>query len=498
MDGGCRASLRLRGFHDGKMFDTVQLYWPYILALLGAVIGIPAAIHAAMTKDDVRAAIGWVGIILLSPILGAAIYLVAGINRIRRSSIGNRKSRSEVQAVADEEPGVAFDGIPAEPRFKALKTLGDDVSPFWLTTGNRIEMLRSGNETYPAMIAAIEKAERSIALSSYIFDNDPAGRRVADALIAAAKRGVEVRVLIDAVGARYSRPSIVGRLREGGVPVKLFLGRIIGLRLPYANLRNHRKIMVVDGTVGFTGGMNIRQQFIADHATPEPHRDIHFRVNGPVVAQFLAVFADDWYFARRERLEGAAWRTGPFEEDGTSTARVIFSGPDTRLDATHAMIMGAAAVARHSIVIASPYFLPDLQIVGALAVAARRGVEVDIVIPAANNLRLVDYAMTAQLDQVIDPGCRVWRAAGTFDHSKLLTVDGTWSLVGSSNFDTRSLRLNFEFDMELFDPAFARRIEEHLRTRIASGEEETIATLRGRAFWKRLRNRVVWLASPYL
>lgn len=480
------------------MYATLQEYWPYILFTLGLAIGIPAAIHAAMTKDDVRAAIGWVGIILLSPILGAVIYAVAGINRIRRETIGKSKSSDEVQAAAGAEPGMGFDAIHAEPRFQAIKTLGDRVSPFWLTAGNDVETLEGGDETYPAMIAEIDAATRFVVMSSYIFDNDAAGRQVADALARARRRGVEVRVLIDAVGARYSRPSIRRQLRDGGVPNRLFLGNIIGFRLPYANLRNHRKIMVVDGRVGFTGGMNIREGFVTSAENREPHRDLHFRVTGPVVSQFFAVFADDWYFVAKERLDGKVWRTATPKLSGSSIARVIFSGPDTRLDATHAMVMGAAAVARHRLMIASPYFLPDLQIVGALASAARRGVEVDIVIPAANNLRLVDYAMTSQLDQVIGPGCRVWRSDGPFDHSKLLTVDGTWSLIGSSNIDTRSLRLNFEFDMEIFDRDFAAGIEAHLRRRIEGGQEETLVTLTGRPFLKRLRNRIVWLASPYL
>lgn len=480
------------------MYATLQTYWPHILFALGLLFGIPAAIHAAMTKDDVRAAIGWVGVILLSPVLGAIIYAIAGINRIRRDTVGKTRNDRQVESKARSEPMHALPPIPPRSRFDAMKTLGDRVSPFHLLPGNTIEFLHGGDETYPAMIKEIDAARRYVVMSTYIFDNDEAGRKVADALGRAVARGVEVRVLIDAIGARYSRPSIRQRLRDANVPNRLFLGNIIGFRLPYANLRNHRKIMVIDGRVGFSGGMNIRQGFVTSAQNPEPHRDTHFRLTGPVVAQIFAVFADDWFFIHRERLEGPVWQTEESSAQGSSIARVICSGPDDLLDATHAMVMGAAAVARERLLIASPYFLPDLQLVGALASAARRGVEVDIIIPSSNNLRLVDYAMTAQLDQVIAPGCRVWRAAGPFDHSKLMTVDGAWSLVGSSNMDPRSLRLNFEFDIEIYDPAFAAQIERHLRARIASGQQETLATLKGRSFYRRLRNRIVWLASPYL
>lgn len=183
---------------------------------------------------------------------------------------------------------------------------------------------------------------------------------------------------------------------------------------------------------------------------------------------------------------------------GKSAARCIVSGPDSYLAATHTMVMGAISVARHRIAICSPYFLPDQQLIGAIGVAARRGVEVDIVIPAANNLRLVDFAMTAQLDQVVAAGCRVWRTRGTFDHAKLMTVDGNWALLGSSNLDPRSLRLNFELDMEVFDADLVAGLDAHISARMGDAWQETLETLGARPFWKRLRNRVVWLASPYL
>ena len=479
------------------MTETTASAWPLLLAIASAAIGIAAAIHAALTKDDVRAAIGWVGIILLSPLIGASIYAVAGINRIRRRSIGNRRIRME-DRVSGMRGMTSTMPPDAERRFHSLHVLGDAVSPFPLASGNLVEPLAGGDEAYPAMIAAIATAERHVALSSYIFDNDPAGREFVASLSAARRRGVEVRVLVDAVGARYSRPSIGSALRPESIPIEYFLGNIVGFRLPYAQLRNHRKILVVDGETAFTGGMNIRAGFTTSHAGRDPDRDMHFRLRGPVAGHLLAVFADDWFFETGEKLEGDPWKAGAATAAGDSFARVVVSGPDSRVAATHAMIMGALAAARERVAICSPYFLPDQQLVAALAVTAMRGVAVDIVIPAANNLRLVDFAMTAQLDQVIAPGCRVFRAAGPFDHAKLLTVDSRWAYVGSSNVDPRSHRLNFEIDVEVFDADFARRMERRIDERIADSHEVTLTALRSMPLVKRLRNRVVWLASPYL
>ncbi|SMC59107.1 cardiolipin synthase [Rhizobium sp. RU36D] len=481
------------------MFEVLSNYWPHVLAALSVLMGGVAAIHAAMTKRDVRSAIGWVGIIILSPIVGALIYTVAGINRIRRASKMLRRARHPGLWKVLSQYVVATGEIEAQfgRRFAALKVLGDRVAGHSLTSGNRIEILASGDETYDAFAKAINAARHSVLLETYIFDRDAAGLRIADCLVAAHRRGVEVRVLIDAVGARYSVPSIVGYLRERGVTTASFNGQVIlGLRLPYANLRTHRKILVVDGETAFMGGMNIRAGFTG----PDRLHDTHFRLSGPVVADVQAVAAEDWAFETGETLTGEAWAVSvDCEEPGTKPyMRAVVSGPDTNLETNHKTLMGAFSVAETSIRIMSPYFLPDNILLGALATAARRGVTVDILVPANNNLAIVSHAMTAQFEQILRDGCRIHRVQGPFDHSKLATVDGQWSFVGSSNLDSRSLRLNFEVDVEVYDPAFAEAVDARIRHALEHAEAVDLDTLRQRPFLVRLFDRVVWLASPYL
>ncbi|SFB81872.1 cardiolipin synthase [Bosea sp. CRIB-10] len=485
------------------MWEILSAYWPHILGFASLVLTVVAASHAAMTKDEVRAAIGWVGVIVLSPIIGPLVYAVGGINRIRRASIVSQRrhgfgalSKAQTFEVSDAE--VAGD---VGRRFAALKTLGDKATRRHLKTGNAIAVLRTGDEAYAAMIAAIAAAQRSIILETYIFDRDPLGLRIADALIAAHGRGVTVRVLIDAVGARYSVPSIVGHLQKGGVPVDVFNGNIIvGLRLPYANLRTHRKLLIVDGLVAFAGGMNIRQGFTTEFAGEAAGHDTHFRVEGPVVEDLFGVAAEDWRFASGEELAGDAWAVTPqvATQGPTVLMRAVASGPDASLETNHKLLIGAFSVARTSIRIMSPYFLPDRELISALVTAARRGVAVDIVVPDVNNLVLVDRAMRAQFDQVLKDGCRIWRATGSFDHSKLLAIDGSWAYVGSSNLDARSLRLNFEIDLEVLDESFTRGIEERIDAAIARSRPVTLKELRARPFPLRLLDRMLWLCSPYL
>ena len=486
------------------MFETLSTYWPHILVALSIVLGVPAAIHATMTKEEVRAAIGWVGVIMLSPVVGPLIYAVGGVNRIRRKTLN--LSREGLLAagwhhmaeydVSNEHVQVAYGGALA-----AMQRLGDAVGRCKLTSGNRIALLSTGDEAYAAMLAAIDTAERSILMETYIFDRDGAGERFVAALSAAVARGVAVRVLIDAVGARYSIPSIVSDLRQANVPVDVFNGNIVmGLRLPYANLRTHRKILIVDGSVAFTGGLNIRAGFCTEFSGEAAALDTHFRLTGPVVSDLFRIACEDWRFSGGDNLSGEAWQIVPPPDapDSGMLARVVPSGPDKSLETNHRMLMGAVSVAKRHIRIMSPYFLPDRELISAIVTAARRGVEIDIVVPSANNLKLVDLAMTAQFDQLLKYGCRIWRASGAFNHSKLTVVDGAWSYVGSSNIDPRSLRLNFEVDIEVVDPDFADLIGNRIDAALSQAREVKLEDLTARPFAQRLVERITWLGSPYL
>ncbi|WP_139977040.1 MULTISPECIES: cardiolipin synthase [Brucella/Ochrobactrum group] len=486
------------------MFDLVSHYWPHILFVLSVVLGAIAAIHATMTKEEVRTAIGWVGVIVLSPIVGAVVYAIAGVNRIRRSTLTHQRANmGKIALYHLSHFDTTNDLVRATfgRQFGAMKILGDAVSLYDFTSGNSIEMLETGDDAYAAMLDAIGRAERSIMLETYIFDRDGIGEKFADTLGDAVRRGVEVRVLVDAVGARYSFPSIVKLLKDKGVAVDVFNGNIIiGLRLPYANLRTHRKILIVDGKIAFTGGMNIRAGFVRLIAGDAVAFDTHFKLKGPAIADLFHIASEDWRFATGELLTGEAWKIAPPENPpGTGTlVRVVGSGPDKNVETNQRMMMGAFSIAEQHILIMTPYLLPDRELISALVTAARRGVSVDIVVPGVNNLKLVDRAMRAQFDQLLKDGCRIWRASGAFNHSKLMTIDGAWSYVGSSNIDPRSLRLNFEVDLEILDHDVARQVEERIGKVIEESREVNLARLKNRPFLERLLDRIIWLGSPYL
>ncbi|WP_044890399.1 cardiolipin synthase [Myxococcus hansupus] len=470
-----------------------------MVAALTVLISVLASAHAVLHKRDVRAAVAWVGLAWLVPVLGGVLYVLLGINRIRRRARSLMLKEEHGRFLPAPEVAPMKAEALSQPHPEAaplapLVRLGDAVVGVPLLPGNRITVLESRRDAYPAMLEAIDAARVSISLCSYIFDNDLAGRRFVEALGAAVQRGVEVRVLVDAVGSRYTWPPILGRLRRAGVRAARFLPSLMPYRLPFANLRNHRKLLVVDGRVGFTGGMNIRKHFWpGEHAAV----DLHFRVDGPLVGQLQETFAEDWAFTTRERLSGEAWFP-PLSAAGGVLARGIADGPDEDFETLRTVLLGALATARTSVRIITPYFLPDTALITALSVAALRGIQVDILLPEKGNLPVVQWATYAQLWQVLRPGCRIFLTAPPFDHTKLMVVDGVWSLIGSANWDPRSLRLNFEFNVECYDAALASELEGVIAARLRNARPLTMAQVDARSLPARLRDGLARLLSPYL
>ncbi|HEX7053113.1 MAG TPA: cardiolipin synthase [Burkholderiales bacterium] len=469
------------------MRDVVDLAFAAAV-LVAAVV---ASAHAVLYKRESRSATLWLAVVWLLPAIGALLYLTIGVNRVERRATRLRRRmvrhRTEAQ-FPSSEPG---------RHFTPLARLVGQVVGRPLTPGNQVEALIDGAHAFPAMLEAIGRAQRSIAMSSYIFDGDGVGAQFVEALAAAARRGAEVHVLIDDVDARFSRSSAVKPLRRAGVDVAVFNPPLLPARLHALNLRNHRKILVVDGVEGFTGGINVDCRYWRPEAPEEAYRDLHFRLRGPVLAQLMEVFADDWHFTTGVALRGEKWfpRLAPA---GEILARGIEAGPDESFERLRWVIIGGLSAAQRSVKIMTPYFLPDQSLITALDAAALRGVEVDIVLPEKSDLPHVHWAAFGQIWQVLERGCRVWLRPGPFDHSKLMVVDGAWTLLGSANWDARSLRLNFELDVECYSVELGAHLEGLVQARIAGARRYTLADDTQRSLPVRLRDGVARLFAPYL
>lgn len=478
--------------------DHLTEFWPHLVAGLSFLASLLASAHAVLNKRDSRAAALWLGLIWLLPFAGSLLYLALGINRIRRHALSLRIG----QMGDDASPRPIPDdmGEPHRPEAEHLRMLArvvDRVAKRPLAAGNRVQALVNGDEAFPPMLAAIENATVSVSLATYIFDNDRSGKQFAEALARAVKRGVQVRVLIDDAGARYSWPSIVGKLRRAGVPVARFLPTLAPWRLTTMNLHNHRKLLVTDGRIGFTGGINIREGNVLADKPRRPVQDLHFKVEGPLVAQLQEAFADDWAFCAREVLSGDAWFP-ELKECGNAVARVITDGPEVDLDKLRWTLLGALSCAQSSVRILTPYFLPDQSLITALNLAALRGVRVDIILPARSNLPYVHWASRAMWWQVLERGCRIWLTPPPFDHSKLMIVDNHWVFLGSANWDPRSLRLNFELNVECYGRDFAGAMEAIVQNKLRDATPVTLEEMDGRSLPVRLRDGVARLFTPYL
>ncbi|MET0314433.1 MAG: phospholipase D-like domain-containing protein [Hansschlegelia sp.] len=454
------------------------------LTALHLVVACATSVHVLLRKRDVRAAIGWIGVAWLSPLFGAALYFGFGVNRVHRKASRLR--------------GLRLSQTPSLPDARELSTQDRLAAAVGSITGlERVDgtvkaVLQSGDEAYPVMLRAIEGAERSVELSTFIFRTDDAGMPFVDALAEAHRRGVAVRVLIDGMGGGYFRSAAYRALRSRDVPAARFLHTAWPWKMPLLDLRLHKKALIVDRTTAFVGGLNIASENVLARPTPTPVRDVHFQVAGAVVDQIADSFDEDWAFTTGDDIADTPSAT-PVEGP---RARAIVSGPDQAIDRLILALLAAISSARKIIRIATPYFLPDDRLLTALQVAALRGIEVRLVTPAVNNHWMVAWASDAHVRPLLEAGCRLYRSSPPFDHSKLMTVDDVWCLIGSANWDARSLRLNFELTVELYDPELARRLAELVDAKCDA--PVALADLDRKPLILKLRDATARLASPYL
>jgi cardiolipin synthase len=473
-------------------WERVTHDWPLMAGGADLLLDIWATTHVILHKRDSRSAVAWVVFIWFVPVVGPFLYFLLGINRIQRRSQAIRRQRSTSKAKTQTD-----DREKITVALPTLARLVGQVSGRPLLGGNRVHPLVNGDQAYPAMLRAINEATVCVFLSTYIFGNDRVGKLFLDALARAVCRRVDCRVLIDDVGARYSFPSLLRPLRQAGVRIARFLPTIAPWSFPYANLRDHRKILIVDGRVAFTGGMNIREGHSLGLRPRHPVQDLHFQIEGPVIIQLAETFADDWKFSAGEDLR-VDCRCFTENETGSVLARAVSSGPDDDFEKVRMIYLGALACAQSTVTIVTPYFLPDPGLIAAINAAALRGIEVNVLLPERCNLRLVQWASRASLWQVLGYGCRVWFTPPPFDHTKVLLVDRAWSLIGSSNWDPRSLRLNFEFDLECYCCELASSLEEIVRKKMAGTEPVTLEDLDKRPTIVKLRDGIARLFAPYL
>jgi cardiolipin synthase len=378
-----------------------------------------------------------------------------------------------------------------DPAFRrSLDAFGTAMVP-----GNTAELLKNGDEIFPAMTEAIRRAQKTVNLETYIFQPDEAGRQFADAMIEAARRGVEVRLLIDAWGSKLG--DLQGALEKAGVkwrkyrPVRLFSFYKVGKR-------THRKILVVDGKVAFTGGLGIDKRWLGNARNSKEWRDTQVRVTGPVVDQMQAIFAEDWTYTTGEILAGDKFYAKNEGSGGSVQAQAIKASRGDASSLAKMLYYVAIQSAAKSIHIQNAYFIPDKQVRHALVAAVARGVDVKVMVPGRNiDLPMVRLASWLHYGDMLKGGVKIYEYRDTMLHSKTMVVDGVFSTIGSINFDTRSMLRNAEASLSLYDRAFAQKMEAMFAEDLKRCDEITYDGFKNRGLVKRVSELISYIWEPY-
>jgi cardiolipin synthase len=382
----------------------------------------------------------------------------------------------------------------ADPQF--VRAMGALLGPP-LTGGNRAQTLLNGEQIFPAMLEAIEAAKKSITFETYIYWSGKTGKRFADALSARAKAGVRVHILVDWVGSQKMDEVLLDEMRAAGVEIYKY-HPLHWYTLDRLNNRTHRKLLVVDGRIGFTGGVGIADEW-EGHAQDVNHwRDTHYRIEGPAVAQMQAAFADNWMKVSGAVLHGSEYFPA-IDSVGDLHAQVFKSSADGGAESMHLMYLLSVASARESIDLSMAYFVPDDLALGALVEALKRGVKIRIIMPGpVTDAALVRRASRAKWGTILAAGAELYEFQPTMFHCKVLVVDGLWTSVGSTNFDERSFRLNDEANLNVYDRDFARRQRTDFEADLARSRRVTFEAWRDRPFLEKAWEHVAALLGPQL
>lgn len=474
---------------------------PYLLGYfigLMHLLGLVAAVHAVLTVRTAQGSIAWALSLLFVPYLTLIPYLVFGrrtfdayidarrqANREMHTAIADLNWRPWVEEALAARNSQSYASLRAMPKLGRMPCLAN----------NQVSLLINGKATFEAIFAAIREAREVVLVQFFIIHDDHIGRQLQALLIEKAAQGLQVYVLYDRVGSHALPRAYVNKLREAGVHIRAFATRSGLFNRFQVNFRNHRKIVVADGLVGFVGGHNVGDEYLGGEPKLSPWRDTHVRVSGPVIACLQESFAEDWFWASRQLPPLMLPDT--YEEEGV-LCQVLASGPADAQETCSLFFVEAIHAANQRVWITTPYFIPDEAVFAALRLAVLRGVDVRILLPSRPDHKVVYAASSLFAFQAVKAGVRMFRYTPGFLHQKVVLVDSEISAIGSANMDNRSFRLNFEIMLLTVDSAFAAQVEAMLEADLALSREITVEDSRDTNRLLKVGMRVARLISPIL
>jgi cardiolipin synthase len=454
-------------------------------------------------RKEPSSTIAWILTLVFVPVVGAVLFLLFGRDRVRWPA----KRKRQADALVHAQLAIAWSdlgpqdfptgSIPPDPGEQQIFRIGSFLSGAEITHGNGVGVLSSGDDVYQAMGEAIDAARHHVHAQCFLIRNDATGAWFRDRLASAARRGVQVRLLCDGYGCFGLRSAWYRRLKRDGARVAQFLP-MRSLLLQPMNLRNHRKILVIDGTIAFSGGVNVGDEYRGKMPGVGAWRDMHLRIEGPAARALHRVFLQDWYYMTGEALDPAPYFPSIRTRPGGATIAIIPSGPDTRTEAIHRLFFAAIAGAGERVWITTPYFVPDQAILIALQVAAMRGVDVKLILPSRSNHRVTFHAGRSFYEQLLDAGVHIHEYQPGMIHAKTMIVDRKIVLLGSANMDMRSFRQSFEVHALIHDAATTRSLEACFQTDLVATRAVTAAEWLTRPWHNRLAEGAGRFVSPLL
>ena len=477
-------------------------FWS-LFSLIFLVTAIPVAIMIILEKRSPFKTAAWVLVLILLPVFGVVFYLFFGQEYRKRKFFSRRglKSLNRYRRLSFRQLRLVEKSLnklypKVQGKENIIRLLLKNSNAL-LTTGNRLQILNNAGETYAAIFDAIEKAEHHVHLEYYILEDDEVGRRLKDLLIRKKAEGTEIRIIIDDVGSWGLGKKYISDLRSHGIEIYSFMEVRFPRLTSRVNYRNHRKIVVVDGKIGFTGGINLADRYLQGVKGIGPWRDTHIKIEGDAAGCLQLVFAADWFFVIHENLTGKKYFP-PFSYILDTPIQISASGPDSDWESIGQAFFAAMAGAKSKIYVVSPYLMPPLEIIFALKTAALSKVDVRILIPEKSDSKIPKWSSFSYIEELLEAGVRIFFYQAGFIHSKYLIVDDVFSTVGTTNLDFRSLETNFEVNAFIYDETFTASLEKQFINDLQNSREIFLKEWTQRGWFFRLRESLAHLVSPLL
>jgi len=486
------------------MLELWNEYSPIAIPIIYAIGLVYAVITLLLENKNPLKTHSYLLLLLMLPLVGIIIYFVFGQNLRKKKIFKNRKLIN--QAFGEKYVEHHLDNkspaeIPASYRpynhyNKLINFLAGDLSP--LTVNNSVTVLKNGEEKFPAVMEAIENAKDHIHIEYYIYSNDDIGGPLGDLLIRKANEGLRVRIIVDGVGSLGLRRKFFNKLRQGGVEIHEFMPVLFPSFTSKINYRNHRKIIVIDGAIGFTGGINLDDRYLNNGKHGLYWRDTHLKIEGESVKTLQFLFMLSWRFVTGNELDEGPNYFPKFENVGNQCVQINASGPDWELASIMESFLLAFNAAQERIRIVTPYFIPTESIMDALTTVAKSGIEVELMIPKRSDSWIVQSASMSYVKVLLQMGIKVFFYEKGFIHAKVIIVDDTFASVGTANMDYRSFDLNYEVNTYMYDADVVKTLHEQFEEDLASCVSPNLSDWKKRKTLQKLKHSVCRLLAPIL